>query len=30
MGGLVVLVVLGNQAVLSIGFLYGSRERSLL
>jgi len=30
MGGLVVLVVLGNQAVLSVGSLYGSRERSLL
>ena len=30
MGGLVVLVVLGNQAVLSVGFLYGSKECSLL
>jgi len=30
MGGLVVLVVLGNQAVLSIGSLCRSKERSLL
>jgi len=30
MGGLVVLVVLENQAVLSIGSLYESKERSLL
>jgi len=30
MGGLVVLVVLGNRAVLSVGSLYGSREYSLL
>jgi len=30
MGGLVVLVVLGNRVVLSKGSLYGSRERSLL
>jgi len=30
MGGLVVLVVLGNRAVLSVGSLYRSRERSLL
>jgi len=30
MGGLVVLVVLENRAVLSMGSLCGSRERSLL
>jgi len=30
MGGLVVLVVLGNRVVLSVGSLCGSRERSLL
>jgi len=30
MGKLVVLVVLGNRAVLSIGFLYKSKKRSLL
>jgi len=30
MGGLVILVVLGNRAVLSVESLYGSRERSLL
>jgi len=30
MGGLVVLVVLGNRAVLNIGSLCGSKERSLL
>jgi len=30
MGGLVVLVVLENRAVLNIGSLYKSRERSLL
>jgi len=30
MGGLVVLVVLGNWAVLSVGSLYGSKKRSLL
>jgi len=30
MGGLVVLVVLGNQVVLSVGSLYGSKERGLL
>jgi hypothetical protein len=30
MGKLVVLVVLGNQAVLSMGSLYKSREYSLL
>jgi len=30
MGGLVVLVVLENWVVLSVGSLCGSRERSLL
>jgi len=30
MGGLVVLVVLENRVVLSVGSLYGSKERSLL
>jgi len=30
MGGLVVLVVLGNRAVLSVGSLCRSRERSFL
>jgi len=30
MGGLVVIVVLGNQVVLSVGSLCGSREHSLL
>jgi len=28
MGGLVVLIVLGNRAVLNIGFLYRNKERS--
>ena len=30
MGGLVVPVVLGNWAVLSVGFLYKSKECNLL